>query len=145
MNTDMKATSDTFAKAVGLNPRTVRRLVADGQLPRGGTLGQWIGIYSQRLRDEAEARMGGSDLPGERARLARAQAERIEMQNSGLRADLAPAETLDAARRQILDKLADTLATIPAQIEQAAPHMADELATVRAEIKRVVEMAQPWK
>ena len=121
MRTDTKATADNFAKAVGLNPRTVRRLVADGQLPRGGNMREWIGIYVQRLRDEAEARLGASDLPGERARLARAQAERIEMQNTLMHGEVAPIELLDTVRRVALDAVAEIVATIPERIVATAP------------------------
>ena len=121
MRTDTKATADNFAKAVGLNPRTVRRLFADGQLTRGGNLGEWIGIYVQRLRDEAEARLGASDLPGERARLARAQAERIEMQNTLMHGEVAPIELLDSVRRVTLDAVAEIVATIPERIVAATP------------------------
>jgi phage terminase Nu1 subunit (DNA packaging protein) len=142
MKADTKATADTFAKAVGLNPRTVRRMLQAGELPRGGTLAEWIGVYVQRLRNEAENRLAASDLPGERARLAQAQAERHEMANQALRAELAPVELLDAARRQILGKVADMLATIPARIEQAAPHLAGELQPLRAEIERAVRLAR---
>ena len=138
MRTDTKATADTFAKAVGLNPRTVRRLVADGQLPRGGTLGEWIGIYTQRLRDEAATRMAASDLPGERARLARAQAIRTEMQNTLMHGELAPVETLDTARRYALDAVAVIVATIPERIAAEAPHLAGELKPLRVEIERAL-------
>jgi phage terminase Nu1 subunit (DNA packaging protein) len=142
MKTDQKATPTTFAAAVGLNARTVRRMVQAGELPRGGTLADWIGVYLQRLRNEAENRLAASDLPGERARLAQAQAERHEIQNQALRADLAPAEVIDAARRQILGKVADVLATIPERIEQVGPHLAGELQPLRAEIERAVRLSR---
>jgi terminase small subunit / prophage DNA-packing protein len=138
MRTDVKPTADTFAKAVGLNPRTVRRLVADGQLPRGATLGEWIGVYTQRLRDEADTRMAASDLPGERARLARAQAERIEMQNTEMQGELAPVETLDTARRYALDAVAVIVATVAERIAAEAPHLAGELKPLSVEVERAL-------
>jgi terminase small subunit / prophage DNA-packing protein len=142
MNTSIKATPNLFAEAVGLNSRTVRRMLQVGELPRGGTLAAWIAIYTQRLRNEAENRLAASDLPGERARLARAQAERHEMANQALRTELAPVEVIDAARRQILGKVATTLAMIPVRIEQAGPHLAGELQPLRAEIARAVRLAR---
>jgi terminase small subunit / prophage DNA-packing protein len=142
MDVDVKANPNLFAAAVGMNARTVRRMLQVGELPRGGTLADWIAVYLQRLRDEAEHRLAASDLPGERARLARAQAERAEMQNAIFRAELAPVELVADARRQILGKVADMLATIPARIEQAGPHLVGELAPVRAEIARAVRLAR---
>ncbi len=142
MRTDVKPTADTFAKAVGLNPRTVRRLVADGQLPRGATLGEWIGVYTQRLRDEADTRMAASDLPGERARLARAQAERIEMANTEMHGEVAPVELLDTVRRVTLDAVAEIIATIPGRIVATAPHLAGELEPLRVEVERALRLAR---
>jgi terminase small subunit / prophage DNA-packing protein len=138
MRTDVKPTADTFAKAVGLNPRTVRRLVADGQLPRGATLGEWIAVYAQRLRDEADTRMAASDLPGERARLARAQSERIEMQNTEMRGEVAPVELLDTVRQVTLDAIAEIIATIPERIADNAPHLAGELKPLSVEVERAL-------
>lgn len=70
------ATQEAVAELVGVTQPTISNLMAQGKLPREGTLGELVLAYCERLRDQAAGRLGdtlGLDLVQERAALAREQ------------------------------------------------------------------------
>lgn len=79
-----KASRQSLARLVGISPRAVGGLVERGILHDGNSLATWLQAYCARLREEAAGRMAddGLNLASERARLARAQRERIEDERS---------------------------------------------------------------
>ena len=84
------ATNDEVASHLGISPTRVSELKSAGILPearrRANDLNTCREVYLEHLREVAAGRMakdgGGVDLVTERARLARAQAEKCERQNA---------------------------------------------------------------
>ena len=84
------ATNDEVASHLGISPTRGSELKSAGILPearlRANDLNTCREVYLEHLREVAAGRMakdgGGVDLVTERARLARAQAEKCEGQNA---------------------------------------------------------------
>jgi len=130
---DQSVTQEEFAEIVGASQPAISGWVASGFLPEGATLGEWLRIYCQRLRETAAGRAG--ELSEERARLARAQAENVEMKNAILRREYAPVALLEEAVARTARQMAGILEALPVKLKRAAPMLsADELELVEREI-----------
>jgi len=81
--------------------------------------------YIRALREEAAGRAtaGDSCLATERARLARAQAEKIEMQNAVSRKELAPVALLEQVLATTGTKAQRILATIKGEVRRRYPQI----------------------
>lgn len=55
---DDRATASAFARLVGISQPAVSKHLADGHLPRDGTLGEWLRAYCDHLRSYAAGRGG---------------------------------------------------------------------------------------
>ncbi len=95
-----------FASVVGLSEARVSQLLAEGHLPRNGTLGAWLLAYTERLREQAAGR--GQELTIERAALARSQRIGQELKNAVTQKEYAPvgllADVLAAASSAVVDR-----------------------------------------
>lgn len=131
IDTDARATQETFGLLEGLSQQRVSQLVADGVLPVDGTFGAWMLAYAERLREQAAGRMsadgGGLDLVQERAALARSQREAQEMKNAVARGEYAPigllSDVLGAASAGVVDRfdqLDGTLRKVCPDLPEAA-------------------------
>lgn len=87
------------------------------------TLDQIRVAYIRRLREQAAGRAasGDLDLAGERAALARAQRERIEMQNDVTRGELAPVILIEEVLTKAASKVAGILDAIPGMVRRRVP------------------------
>lgn len=65
---DLKASQTTFALMIGVSQQAVSQLKAKGVLPDGGTYGDWLIAYLDRLRSEAAGREQDSRLSDVRIR-----------------------------------------------------------------------------
>jgi hypothetical protein len=103
---DHVATQDAFAAMVGITQPRVAALLAEGILPRGGTLAAWLLAYAERLREQAAGR--GQELTIERALLAREQRIGQRIKNAVAQRDYAPvgllADVLAAASASMVDR-----------------------------------------
>jgi phage terminase Nu1 subunit (DNA packaging protein) len=116
-----------LAELVGVSQQAISALVTEGKLPSGGTLGQLLLAYCERLREQAAGRLGDEDnglsLTGERAALARAQREGIEIKNAVLRGEYAAisllAETLASASQAVAERFDQ----LPGRMRQAVPDL----------------------
>lgn len=85
--------------------------------------------YIRRLREQAAGRAatGDLDLATERAGLAKAQRERIEMQNAVTRKELAPVGLITEVLAKTAAKIAGLFDAIPGLVRRRAPHLSAEV------------------
>ena len=134
----------TFGQLVGVTQGAVGAAVAEGILAPGETYRAWLLAYCKRLREMAAGRYsaGDLDLTEERARLARAQSERIEMENAVKRGELAPIDTLRDVLVPVVAQIAAQLDAVPGKLKREAPHLTHlDLEIVAREITRARNLA----
>lgn len=128
-----------FASLVGVSQPRVSQLIAEGALEPGAPLLAWVRAYCERLRQQADERLGagGLDLVQERAALARVQREAQELRNEFLRQEYAPVALLE-------DVLAVTASAVAGQFDglQAELDQIELPAEARATVRAVVESAR---
>ena len=141
-------TQKQFGDMVGISQPAVSDLLMRGVLADGYSVGDWLVAYCGNLREVAAGRAasGDLDLAGERAALARAQRERIEMQNAVTRGELAPVALIEEVLTKAASKVAGILDAIPGMIRRRVPLLtADDIERIAMEIakarNRVAEMS----
>lgn len=95
--------------------------------------------YIRSLRDTAAGRAtaGDLDLATERARLAAAQADKVEMQNAQSREELAPVVYLTEVLAKAGARAAAILEAIPGQVRRRLPSLpATEIQAIQQEIAK---------
>lgn len=95
--------------------------------------------YIRRLREQAAGRSasGDLDLASERAALARAQRDKIEMQNAVTRGELAPVALIEEVLTKAASKVAGVLDAIPGMVRRRVPLlMADDIDLIAAEVAK---------
>jgi phage terminase Nu1 subunit (DNA packaging protein) len=129
-----KPTQSALARISGITEARVGQLHAAGVF-HGETLVDWLRCLCRRLGDEAGGRAG--ELADERARLAAAQADRVEMENAVTRQELAPRAAMEAAIADGARQAVAILEGVPAQVKRASAGVkARELAIVKREIDK---------
>lgn len=134
-----KLTQAKFAQAVGITQPAVSMLIARGILTAGDTAGNWLLAYCGHLREEAAGRASaeGLDLTAERARLAAAQADKIELELAVTRGELASVSTIEQVLVRAGVKAAGVLDAVPDALKRRLPSLtADDMDIVRHEIAR---------
>jgi len=142
-----------LGELVGISERRVRELRDAGVIPDNGrgkyALPDAVQAYCARLREQAAGRQGDdgeSGLVNERARLAKEQADRIEMENEVRRGELLIRGDVDAAVTSAFARVRSRLLAIPVKaaamaVQAASPAEAE--AVIRAAIIDVLgELAE---
>lgn len=116
----VRVTQATFGELVGISQPAVSDLLSRGIIAEGEVAGMWLKSYCAHLREQAAGRLaaGDLDLASERAALARAQRERIEMQNAVTRGELAPVMLLEQVLSKAAAKIAGTFDAIPGMVRR---------------------------
>jgi len=129
-------TQDEFGALVGITQQAVSALAQRGILPDGATLDEWLLSYCEHLRMIAAGRGGdgGLELAAERAALARAQRDKVEMQNAVTRRELAPVRLLSELLAATASRAARILETIPGAIKRRLPEATNDDIAAIAEI-----------
>lgn len=114
---------DEVGMHVDLSDRSVREWELKLNLSDSYTLSDFRIAYIRRLREEAAGRAadGELDLAGERARLAKEQADRVSMQNAVTRRELAPAYLIEEVLAKAGARASKILDTIPGMIKRRVP------------------------
>ena len=99
--------------------------------------------YIRSLREQAAGRAasGDLDLATERAGLAKAQRERIEMQNDVTRRELAPVVLIEEVLAKAGSKVAGILDAIPGMIKRRVALSSADLELIAIEIARARNIA----
>ena len=120
------ATAGQIARAAGVSERVILGRKADGRLPvrDDGAVDLYAviraGIAALAAKQKAEATGGDSadDLDANRARESRLRGDKLELINAQLRADLVPADEMEAALGQAFDAVRGKVLALPSR---AAP------------------------
>ncbi|GGY67945.1 terminase small subunit [Pseudoduganella albidiflava] len=142
MSTDLNEpmTQAAFGALVGVTQQAIGNLVGRGVLDMKVPARQALQMYCAHLREQAAGRAsnGELDLVNERAGLAKAQRERIEMQNAVTRGELAPVTLIEEVLSKAGGKIAGILEGIPGAVKRRVPALSgDEIKNIGAEIARV--------
>ena len=125
-------TQKDFAALVGISQAAASNWAAAGLLVPGETLGAWLLAYCDRLRQQAEQRLGDGllDLVQERAALARAQRIGYEMRNEQAKAEYAPTQLLREVLAVARDGMAANIDQLPARLAAAVPDLPPSVCAV---------------
>lgn len=128
VNLSNTITQEAFGDLVGISQQTVSELLMRGVIVQGASAGEWLKSYTSHLREMAAGRAatGDLDLAGERARLAKAQADRVEMQNAVTRGELAPVALLEQVLTAAASKIAGIFDAIPGMVRRRVPLLTAE-------------------
>lgn len=133
-------TQAAFGSLVGISQQAVGNLVGRGVLDTSAPAGQVLQAYCSHLREQAAGRAtnGDLDLASERAGLAKAQRERIEMQNAVTRGELAPVALIEEVLSKAGSRIAGILDGIPGAVRRRNPALtADDVKLIATEVARV--------
>ncbi|MDP2172007.1 MAG: terminase small subunit [Rhodocyclaceae bacterium] len=120
---------ETIAEHLDMDQSSVSRLCAELEIDwRNSTIDQLRIAYIRRLREQAAGRAasGDLDLAGERARLAKEQADRVSMQNAVTRGELAPVILIEEVLTKAASKVAGIFDAIPGVIRRRLPALPEE-------------------
>lgn len=132
-------TQAAFGALVGVSQQAIGNLVGRGVLDKDMDGHRMLQVYCSHLREQAAGRAAneGLDLATERAGLAKAQREKIEMQNAVTRSELAPVALIEAVLSQAAGKISGILEAIPGAVKRRVPTLSgDEIKNIAAEIAR---------
>lgn len=120
-------TQTEIAKHLDLSTRQIRELQAAGIFPKGVTLDEARLAYIHRLRERAAGRAAtnGLDLVSERARLAKAQADRLEIELTAKRGDLISLDKAIQGWSDLVNAFRQKMLTLPVRASNAIPDIAD--------------------
>jgi phage terminase Nu1 subunit (DNA packaging protein) len=135
-----------LAAWLGVTPKTVRELVARGVVVRTDrglyALEESVRRVIADLRATASARGDESSLARvreQRIRLARAQADAVEIKNKTLAGELVEAAQVESAWSSILRGVSAGCLAIPSRVAQRLPRLtAHDIAEVDAEIREAL-------
>lgn len=119
-------------------------MVERGVLSASMTTGDALLAYCGHLRETAAGRLasGDIDLATERAGLAKAQRERIEMQNAVTRRELLPGILLEEVLTKAGSKVAGILDAIPGMVKRRVPMLpSGALDLIAGEVARARNIA----
>ncbi|WP_426318877.1 terminase small subunit [Pseudoduganella sp. R-43] len=133
-------TQVTFGALVGVSQQAIGNLAGRGILDKSMDGHQLLQAYCSHLREQAAGRAanGELDLATERAGLAKAQREKIEMQNAVTRAELAPVTLIEEVLSKAGGRIAGILEAIPGAVKRRVPTLSgEEIKSIAAEIALV--------
>jgi phage terminase Nu1 subunit (DNA packaging protein) len=137
-------TQAAFGALVGVSQQAIGNLVGRGILDKNMAGHQLLQAYCSHLREQAAGRAanGELDLATERAGLAKAQREKIEMQNAVTRGELAPVTLIEEVLSKAGSKIGGILEAIPGAVKRRVPSLsAEEIKNIAGEIARVRNIA----
>lgn len=139
-----KLTQSQFGSLVGVSQPAVSEMLGRGVLTIDADGAQWVREYCGHLREMAAGRAaaGDLDLATERAGLAKAQREKIEMQNAVTRNELAPVYLIEEVLAKAGARVSKILDTIPGTIRRREPSLsAATIAEIARDVAKVRNIA----
>jgi terminase small subunit / prophage DNA-packing protein len=135
-------TQKEIAEHLDLDQSQVSRLCAEMGIDwKAAGMGEIRVLYIRKLREQAAGRAttGDLDLASERAALARASREKIDLQNAVTRKQLAPVSLIEEVLARAGARVAGVLDAVPGTIKRRFPDLPAE---VRMVIKTEVAKAR---
>lgn len=137
-------TQAAFGDLVGISQPAVSDLLSRGIISPGEPASAWLLAYCLHLRNEAAGR-SNFGLANERAQLARAQRERVEMANEVTRRKLAPVALLETALARVGRQITGIFEAIPVELRRRFGLDSKELEFVTAELAKARKLAAAIK
>jgi phage terminase Nu1 subunit (DNA packaging protein) len=137
-------TQKVIAEHLDLTQQTVCDLLPKIGMTVEDSLSDIRIAYIRRIREQAAGRTssGPLDLVNERARLAKEQADRLEMQNAVTRREMAPVVVIEHVLARAGVKVAGILDSIPGMIRRRSKSVSsDDLDAIADEIIRARNLA----
>jgi terminase small subunit / prophage DNA-packing protein len=137
-------TQKAIAEHLDMSQQQVKEMLEKLNLPADSPLDSVRVAYIRRLREQAAGRYseGPLDLVNERARLAKEQADRLEMQNAVTRKEMAPVIIIENVLARAGVKVAGILDAIPGMIRRRSKSVSSEdIDCIAEEIIRARNMA----
>lgn len=141
---DRCMTQAEFGTLIGVSRQAVGDLLSRSVLSDDMTGGQMLHAYCSHLREVAAGRLaaGDLDLATERAGLAKAQKERVEMINAEKRRELLPAILIEEVLAKAGSKVAGILDAIPGMVKRRIPALtSDAIDLIRVEVAKARNLA----
>lgn len=143
-------TQTEIAQHLDLSTRQIRELQAAGVFPKGTTLDEARYAYIRRLREQAAGRSAtnGLDLASERARLAKAQADKLEIELTAKRGDLISLTEAVKGWSDLVNAFRQKMLTLPVRASNAIPGIADQSGAERiinAMVYEALSELSRWK
>lgn len=133
-------TQAQFGALVGVSQQAIGNLVGRGVLDMSMPAQAVLHAYCSHLRETAAGRSAGGDLDlvAERAGLAKAQRERIEMQNAVTRGELAPVVLIEEVLSKAGARIGGIFDAIPGAVRRRVPSLSsEEIGNIEKEIAKV--------
>jgi hypothetical protein len=109
---EKQPTRKQIGEQLGFSPEFAHKLIATGVFPKQGTMADYIAANNARLSGGGEQ----LDLTAERARVAKEQADKLEMENAVRRGELVDAEEATAVYRAEFQRCAVKLQGLPTKL-----------------------------
>lgn len=147
MDLEAKTTQAAFGDLVGISQPAVSDLITRGILKPGEPVGVWLKSYCTNLREQAAGRFaaGELDLATERAALARAQREKVEMQNAVTKRELAPVALLEQVLSKVGRQIAGILESVPVALKRRSQLSVEDLEFITRELVKARNIAAAIK
>ncbi len=132
-----RVSQSDFGALVGVSRQAIGDMISRGILDPNESGEKMLLAYCSHLREVAAGRLasGDLDLAAERAGLAKAQRERIEMANAEKRRELAPVVLIEEVLTKTAAKIAGVFDSIPGKIKRRFPSLqAEALLVISTEI-----------
>lgn len=124
---DQVLTDGQFGELVGVEYSVIQEWRTKKRLPTPLVLGPALRAYCYRLREQAALRLGhtdgGLDLVQERAALAKAQREGVELKNQVLRGQYAEIALLERVLAASAGAVVERFDHLPAKLRTACPEL----------------------
>lgn len=140
----------TLAALLGIRRARLSELVRDGILRRVGParfqLREAVNSYTADLRSKTSPMGRGRptssspELDVEKLRLAKQQADKVELQNAAARGSLVPALEVEREWAGVLRDVRAAMLAVPSRVGSTLPHLsAHDVAAIENEIKAALE------
>jgi phage terminase Nu1 subunit (DNA packaging protein) len=140
------ASTDELGDLLGITSRAVTELGRRGVLQRHA-VGIWpvrdsVRAYCAHLREQAAGRAGSTTLTAERVRVAREQADALEMKNAIQRREMLPAREVESAWGEVLRGVRAAMLALPSRIQERLPHLTrHDTSEIDHEVRAALEEA----
>lgn len=144
---DSEVATSELADWLGVTERAISDYARKGIIARSAPgkfmLRESVRAVTTHLREAASARGGGTaTLTAQRERIARGQADKLEMQNAATRRELLPAKLVADEWASILRLVRSRMLATPSRIQQQLGHLsAHDLDIIDREIRDALEEA----
>jgi phage terminase Nu1 subunit (DNA packaging protein) len=137
----LPCTQQQLADLVGITQSAISRHITAGHIPSSATALEQLRTYLAHLAAEAARQRGDGllSLPAERAALARAQREMVELKNAAALAEYAPTALLREVLATVSAAMVAHIDQLAGQIDQAAPDLPE---SARATVLAIIASAR---